>query len=171
MMPTCGRCAKRGKPDQCVYHPAPLTKISNQREALSDGSSPRVNTFSTAYQSPSIRESVYESVQPDAKRVKLTKAHEPLQSFSNLSAQPELHQQQSLEELSNPLPGPAAFDDSAGFISQSAVLAENELSIGIQPPSGATVTVATISEVHIDRGAVVLTLLKDLPAMIKYIDK
>lgn len=25
-LPTCGRCARRGKPDQCVYHPAPLTK-------------------------------------------------------------------------------------------------------------------------------------------------
>lgn len=24
--PVCGRCARRNKPDQCVYHPAPLTK-------------------------------------------------------------------------------------------------------------------------------------------------
>lgn len=24
--PTCGRCLRRGKADQCIYHPAPLTK-------------------------------------------------------------------------------------------------------------------------------------------------
>ncbi|KAF2165409.1 hypothetical protein M409DRAFT_24259 [Zasmidium cellare ATCC 36951] len=35
--PVCGRCARRNKPDQCIYHPAPLTK---PRTAPNNGPGP-----------------------------------------------------------------------------------------------------------------------------------
>jgi hypothetical protein len=67
--------------------------------------------------------------------------------------------------------GSFSCDNGVGFINQSAVLAENELSIGILPPNEELVVAPRISQAQIDRGAVVLTLFKDLPAITKYIDK
>jgi hypothetical protein len=62
-------------------------------------------------------------------------------------------------------------DDSAGFISHSAILAENELSVGIQPQNTDISSTTRVSQSQIDRGAAVLTLLNDLPTLQTYIDK
>jgi hypothetical protein len=59
----------------------------------------------------------------------------------------------------------------AGITNHSAVLTENEPSIGILPPLIDSSPSSKISQSNIDRGASVLTLLKDLPTMRKYIDK
>jgi len=172
-----GRCAKRNKPDQCVYHPAPLTKATNLHDATSDTNSPRVNSFSTAYQSPSDRGTASDSFHSKPKRVERTGAFKPLLSFSDHPAQLAPHRSWPSEELCKPLSGDSVsaealgFENGAGFINQSAVLAENELSIGIQPPNDDAATMASVSQSHIDRGVVVLTLFKDLPAIEKYIDK
>jgi hypothetical protein len=72
---------------------------------------------------------------------------------------------QALEELRKPL------SDSAGFINHSAVLAEHELSIGIQSSNDDSTLVSKVSQLQIDRGAIVLTLFKDLSALGKYIEK
>lgn len=58
--------------------------------------------------------------------------------------------------------------DSGSFISHSAVLAENEPHIGLSPPGPFE---CSVSQTHIDRGAAVLLLLKDLSSIQKYIDK
>lgn len=63
------------------------------------------------------------------------------------------------------------FDNKAAFINDFAVLAENELSIGIQPPTLNTVLVSQVTQSHIDRGAAVLTLFKDFQGIQRYIDK
>jgi hypothetical protein len=160
------RCAKRNKPDQCVYHPAPLTKGQTPHDTNSDQSSPRVNSFGTAYQSLSEREISRDSIYPAPKRVKLTEAF-----------QSQSQKQNVFDELHKPLPDESIredalrFDNGAGFINHSAVLAEHELSIGIQPPNDDTTPISKVSQLQIDRGATVLTLLRDLQAIERYIDK
>jgi hypothetical protein len=177
MRTDCCRCAKRNKPEQCVYHPAPLTKAPIHQDTSSDKSSPRVNSFSTAYLSPSYRELSGDSSYPEPKRVKRT---ETVQYALSLDGLPEKHEPQTkraFEELGRPLSDSTlqadalGFDNGAGFIHQSAILAENELSIGIQPPNMDTTMMSKVSQLHIDRGAAVLTLLKDIQSIKKYIDK
>jgi hypothetical protein len=83
----------------------------------------------------------------------------------------------ALEELRKPLSDTGtqadvlSFDNSAGFINHSAVLAEHELSIGIQSSNDDSTLVSKVSQLQIDRGAIVLTLFKDLSALGKYIEK
>lgn len=64
-----------------------------------------------------------------------------------------------------------SFDHRAAFINDFAVLTESELSIGIQPPIVGTLPTPSISQSHIDKGAAVLTLLRDFPAIQIYIEK
>jgi hypothetical protein len=61
------------------------------------------------------------------------------------------------------------FDSGAGFVHHSAVLAEHEQSIGLTPPESNTGSGA--SQTQIDEGAALLTLLRDLPSIQRYIDK
>ncbi|KAF7196321.1 hypothetical protein HII31_02388, partial [Pseudocercospora fuligena] len=55
--PVCGRCARRGKADQCIYHPAPLTKPRTDTPGIGPhrtaGSTPRLSTIGP-YPTPSI---------------------------------------------------------------------------------------------------------------------
>lgn len=171
MLPACGRCTKRNKPDGCVYHPAPLTKASNGDAAASEAMTPRINSFAIAFQSPSSRESAHEPLRSEPKRVKLTQSYEAPQSFAGFAAQPTSYSQDPVDTLRKPVTESLSCDDGVGFINQSAVLAENELSIGILPPNEDAVAAPRISQAQIDRGATVLTLFKDLPAITKYIDK
>lgn len=168
MMPACGRCAKRNKPDQCVYHPAPLTKNAH---ASAEAASPRVNSFSIASQSPSSRDSTNESLQHGAKRMKVKSLCEPQLSFAGLPHQPERHSHTAFDALQKPINGSFNVGDGAGFISSSSILAEHELSIGIQPPHEDHLGLSSVSQSQIDRGAVVLTLFQDLADIKKYIKK
>jgi hypothetical protein len=175
---TCERCAKRNKPDQCVYHPAPLTKGPTPQDSNSDQSSPRVNSFSTAcHLSPSDYGVNRDLVYPESKRVKRAGAFQPGLSPDRLERQAERHDQHNLEDICKPLSGPGiradalSYDTGAGFINHSAVLAEHELSIGIEPQNGDTVPQAKVSQLQIDRGAAVLKLFRDLQATEKYIEK
>jgi hypothetical protein len=133
-----------------------------------------VNSFGTAYQSPSDRETIRDASSPEAKRVKRTEPFQPVSRIGDLLTRPE---SETVEELSRPVRHDSAradtlgFDNSAGFINHSAVLAEHELSIGIQPPNTDGAYAPRISQAHIDRGAAVLTLLRDLSAIEEYIDK
>jgi hypothetical protein len=125
-----------------------------------------VNSFSAAYKSPSDREIDRDSIYPAPKRVKLAEA-----------LQPASQERDIFDELHKPLSSGTireialSFDDSAGFTNHSAVLAEHELSIGIRLSNDDSTPISKVSQLHIDRGATVLTLLKDLPAIENYIDK
>jgi hypothetical protein len=151
-----------------------LTKAPSPQDINSDQSSPRVNSFSTAYHSSPDRETIRDVSYPEAKRVKRAESFQPVLKVVGLSIQPESH---TVEELSKPVrydsvrADTLGFDNSAGFINHSAVLAEHELSIGIQPPNTDGASTTKISQVHVDRGAAVLTLLRDLSAIEKYIEK
>lgn len=179
MMPTCGRCAKRGKPDQCLYHPAPLTKASTSHKANSEKSSPRLNSFSIAYQSPSDLATGIPDGRHVAKRARTLNPSEAptLLDAASYGADPPNYT--TFEGLGKILSGgcvrPDAFDydNKAGLLSHSAVLAEHELSIGInmQPSGGASTSAAKVSQRYIEQGAAVLTLFKDFSAMQKYIEK
>jgi hypothetical protein len=174
----CRRCAKRNKSDQCLYHPAPLTKgpKSHDNNPNSSGN-PRVNSFSAAYQSPSSREVVRDIIYPEAKRLKETESlsFTPSVDIPSISTQPKVDQ--AFEELRKSLSDSGTqadalgFDNGAGFINHSAVLAEHELSIGIQLSSDDKIPASNVSQLQIDRGAIVLTLFKDLSAVGKYIEK
>ncbi|KAH7392442.1 hypothetical protein DE146DRAFT_141069 [Phaeosphaeria sp. MPI-PUGE-AT-0046c] len=177
MMPTCGRCAKRSKPDQCVYHPAPLTKAPTPQDISSEGSSPRVNSFSITYQSPYQREISAEVRFPAAKRLK-GKEHDQALKFSSTVPQAlEATTQTTVEELNKPLLDRSIqldaleFDNYAGVTNHTAVLAEHELSIGIQPPRGDSTSTAKVSQRCIEQGAAVLTLFQNISEIEKYINK
>jgi hypothetical protein len=176
MITNSSRCAKRNKPDQCVYHPAPLTKAATPQDT-SDSESPRVNSFSTLYQSPLTCDVTSETYYPDPKRVKRTGDLQSVHRLDIGSEKRDTQRQQAFEELHKPLlsdssqVGALGFDDSAGFISHSAILAENELSVGIQPSNDGMLAISKVSQSQIDRGATVLTLLSDISTIQKYIDK
>jgi hypothetical protein len=84
---------------------------------------------------------------------------------------------QTVEELRRPLPEAHVRGDSihqthrAGFIHHTAILAEHETSIGILPSSADTAPTSPVSQSYIERGAAVLSLLKELPTFQQYIDK
>jgi hypothetical protein len=151
-----------------------LTKLPTPQDPPSDASSPRVNSFSTAYHSPADRAAPRDSFGPEPKRVKYT-AHQPVYVHEGILALPA--SPESVEDLRKPLPATnlqansLGFDQDANFISHSAVLAENELSVGIQSLNSGAMPTSKATQMQIDRGATVLTLLKDLPAIEKYIDK
>jgi hypothetical protein len=175
---TCKRCVKRNKQDKCVYHPAPLTKGPTPQDSNFDESSPRVNSFSTVYQSASYHDLHRDSVYSDAKRLKRTEAFAPTFSpDSLLSKQTVSYDRQSSEDVQKSIldrsirTDAIGFDSSAGFIDHSAVLAEHELSIGIHSLKDVSTPISKVPQTQIDRGAAVLSLLNDLPAFEKYIDK
>ena len=60
------------------------------------------------------------------------------------------------------------FLETAGFVSHAAILAENEISIGIAPPRSDSPNVPVA---YIERGAVILAMLKDLPTFDTYMAK
>jgi hypothetical protein len=171
------RCAKRSKPDQCVYHPAPLTKASST-QGTPDAGTPRLNSFSTLHLSPSDRDVTNDSFYPYSKRVKLTGELQPAYLSRDVSPTQYTQQDpQGFEELRESLLNNSSqidvvsLEDSAGFISHSAILAENELSVGIPPPNTDVSSTIRVSQSHVDRGAAILTLLNDLSTLQKYIDK
>lgn len=178
MMPNCGRCAKRGKPDQCVYHPAPLTKAPSD-DAHPEKCSPRLNSFSATYQTSSTREIGTDDGIHVAKRARMSDGAKTPSLTDAVSLRAGQSTYTAFEGLSKPLLGGCArpdafeYDNRAGLLSHSAVLAENELSIGIsiQPSRGSSIPAAKIPQRYIEQGAVVLTLFQDFPAMQKYIEK
>jgi hypothetical protein len=200
MKPHCGRCSRRGKTEQCIYHPAPLTKPmtkSTSPTPKTSQSSPNQTSYSVLQSdglehmpalSPSFRPPT-SPMQP----LRYTSSSTPNAFTTSLDDLPQLKRLRSNNlsesafpspaighqemDLCKPLPGhqtsvdAQSFDMKAGITNHSAVLTENEPSIGILPPLIDSSPSSKISQSNIDRGASVLTLLKDLPTMRKYIDK
>ncbi|PVH96263.1 hypothetical protein DM02DRAFT_617345 [Periconia macrospinosa] len=172
MMPTCGRCQRRNRAEQCVYHPAPLTKTHQlPTPQASDSSSP---TF--VRQSVDI-DAVPAPALPPTRIDPSPTQHPRVSRASSLPAQPWSsiqYGQQSVEELRKPVPRAhvqaRAISPSGTFIHHAAILAENELSVGIFPSNGETAP-AIIYRHDIQRGAACLTLLKDFPRCLRYIEK
>ncbi|KAF2014483.1 hypothetical protein BU24DRAFT_215006 [Aaosphaeria arxii CBS 175.79] len=174
MMPHCGRCIRRNKTEQCVYHPAPLTKataIPTPEPSETAASSTVVcqeesnSTFATlSFPRPD---------SPSTTPPRLPRA-------SSLPAQPPSNQEPLCsDELGQPLHHTEALDEpmkhrrKEEFISHSAIVAENELSVGILPAPhlGDSTGHSRIPQSHIERGALVLGLLKNLPQLDVYIQK
>ncbi|KAF2440004.1 hypothetical protein P171DRAFT_447960 [Karstenula rhodostoma CBS 690.94] len=184
MTPTCGRCARRNKAHQCVYHPAPLTKrtglptpsIESDPRSPStlvqstewDASAPVVHPLTTPPQTESaITSQPSYVVNPQVVLPRTARA-------TSLPAHPRL----TIDELRRPLPEAHVRGDSlnklpaAGFVHHTAILDEYELSIGIQRPNAEDPNTSTvISPLYIERGAAVLTLLKDPTILQRYLDK
>jgi hypothetical protein len=188
-MLTGARCAKRNKPDQCVYHPAPLTKATTPRTPCSDDSSPAINSFSILY-SPALNKGATDiSFRRDLKHARHIEAVQSasyvptqlqaalLDSTANLPYSPYTPDSQPISQQAR-MPSPqhqpgdaCSFDIEDGFINHSAVLAEHEFSIGIQPLGCDSTCRSEVSQSHIDKGVAVLTVLKNFPVIQKYIDK
>jgi hypothetical protein len=172
MMPACGRCTRRNKTDKCVYHPAPLTKTatiptpepSDCTSSIVASQDLNATTLSTLLFPPFDASSAIQS--------RVTRA-------SSLPAQPSSNTPPRLDDFRRPLPNDQAFSESIDsqqvteFISHSAILAENELSIGILPGAQGSEppTSSQVPQTHVEKGALVLALLSDLPIFEKYIEK
>ncbi|KAF2197230.1 hypothetical protein GQ43DRAFT_444426 [Delitschia confertaspora ATCC 74209] len=178
MMPTCGRCARRNRPEQCVYHPAPLTRKST--------SIPTPESSETTETPPPA--SVYPIAQPfdstSLLSLQFSQYNDPptvqprVPRASSLPAQldPSTIHQHSLEEFRrHNLTRDDQFQKSAAFVSHSAILFEHEDTIGVDlTPSSAECQddhEHGPSKSQIQRGASILALLKDLPTFDRYIDK
>jgi hypothetical protein len=169
----CGRCARRAKPEQCVYHPAPLTKanaLATPQGTPTDGNStsPVVHSYEcqttedTALQFPPFQEPPFLPRVPRANSL-------PSQPWTSV-----IYGQQTVEDLRRPIldcESQRVALNAEGFVHHHAIIAENELSVGILPPISDDVSTSKVTQAQIDRGATVLSLLKDLPLYQKYIDK
>lgn len=150
IMPTCGRCARRNKADQCVYHPAPMTRPRSTATRSELVPSPP-HTASPEFSPP--------------QTAPLQSHASPLSVADAESNDPELQT----------IP-PADVRHHAGFLgstSYSAVLTENESSLGLgqdEPVchSGAN---PRISPDHVQKGAEILSLLRDMPIFERYIQR
>lgn len=189
MMPHCGRCVKKGKTDKCVYHPAPLTKAGVVKPQVEDGRRERRTprdvgneTAAAAYLDHlgrSSRSTSFSGLGASVQSVNGPPASTPTSFSVSLGQQsPSRPVTLPLKEVMAKPQGPASDQFSPpgilrstnvdSFISHSAVLAENESSIGLSPP---VPTESNVSALHIDKGAAVLFLFKDLDSTQKYIDK
>lgn len=172
MLPTCGRCARRKNPELCVYHPAPLTKttLPTPQSSLNEGStsSPVAHSYEcrpigdTTLRFPPFEEPPVVPRVPRASSL-------PSQPWSSV-----IYGQQTIEELRRPLPSVEHERESIvpdGFVHHQSILAENEMRVGIMPSESESAATLEVTQAEIDRGATVLTLLKDLPLIQKYVDK
>lgn len=181
MMPNCGRCVKKGKSDKCVYHPAPLTKsgvMPSQRVTKSDQISSNTEGDKALYQSQPVSR---HSPTPSSYVVHLQHTNRPpsflafprsVQSAGSFIASTPTSSTHSPDRQLGDhriRTDAQCFDNGASFINHYAVLAENEPSIGLSPPESAGGS--KIPQMHINKGAAVLELLKDLTSIQKYIDK
>ncbi|KAF2732346.1 hypothetical protein EJ04DRAFT_470224 [Polyplosphaeria fusca] len=176
MMPTCGRCARRNKPEQCVYHPAPLTKTNTipTPEATEASSTEGTTVHTAELNSESLSTLHFPPFEDPPPQARVARA-------SSLPAHPRAAPNDGhvsiegfLDGLRRPLPDQQRSDGrflqndlNAALTSHTAILSENEGSIGIFPPAPNS----HIPQSHIDKGALVLGLLKDLPTFEKYIAK
>jgi hypothetical protein len=179
MMPTCGRCARLNKADKCTYHPAPLTRTyspsSPQNTALdtseaNDNGSTIITSHETNTTFSSLSLPLFSETPIPRPRVQRASSL-PAQPWSSIN---DNHQclGDGRHVPDNMLVGDSTkFAQEASFISHLAIIAENELSIGIMPPSYDTAPTSKIPQTHVDRGVLVLAMLKDLPLFEKYIDK
>ncbi|KAL6711531.1 hypothetical protein ACN47E_004465 [Coniothyrium glycines] len=214
MMPTCGRCARRSKAEQCVYHPAPLTKatsIPTPPSTNSEQGSPIISSrFTPAQQTAFVYPTIHDTATSSSSLLRQVELQQPLPSLVDLlqyNAAPVRETSTSLKEASsgrgarlsraNSVPvlvdtqnqgsGVAdqepppdhqhfrddalMFDTRAAFINDNAVLAEHEPSIGIQPVLSTRLPKLSVTQTHIEKGATMLTLFTNFPAVQKYVDK
>lgn len=162
-MPACGRCTRQNK--QCVYHPAPLTKTN---------SLPTPQTIETDAEYQPAADGVTVSIIP------------PFPPFDESSLQPRVPRANSASTSANSalyaedfqhqvLPVSRNRGDNLhllelnSFVAHDALLAENEITIGIS--NSESPIDLSIPQSQIEKGAAILSLLIDLPLFDKYIEK
>ncbi|KAF2655662.1 hypothetical protein K491DRAFT_414301 [Lophiostoma macrostomum CBS 122681] len=178
MMPSCGRCTRRNKQEQCVYHPAPLTKPNAlpTPETTEADDNPPLLVSSSGQNVPVSTTPTFPpfEVAHEPQTSSLRTHNVPTASSSLLTSTTRDPPRPTDSHLPYSSQSTGAFwglSSSTEFISHSAILAENEPSIGILPPSTEGLTTSNISQTHIDKGAVILSLLKDLPQFEMYVEK
>lgn len=178
-MPTCGRCARRNMAEQCVYHPAPLSKALPTPHTSEASPSPRPNLQICDTNPDTTSESLV-TVSESAGR---SNYHETLAEES-LQVQPHSRSQRGVEDnqrtiqqsLTQTLGFSTTSQSSPGFLgatSYSAILAENETNIGITSTDAGAGhgSFAAVSQTHVQKGAEMLLLLKDMPLFDRFIDR
>ena len=179
--PVCGRCARRNKPDQCIYHPAPLTKPRTSPGASSPGSSLPPPSRGAAAVEPyptwtHLSRTNTGLVSPPSSNGVLRQDHPSFRP----SAAPSMPQtpvdDRRNSSFTNSAPvctesGSMTFrEGKVGFLgptSYSAVFTENPGSLGIEhdisdEPHDMS-QLPPISPEKIQQGAEVLALLRDMP--------
>lgn len=146
MLPTCSRCARRNLPEQCVYHPAPLTRPKSDISVVpTSAASGLVSPTPTlpSYQLPSLQTS------ERAARTE-TPATQPSESGSKPQER----------ELSEYLPSATGF---FGATSSVALFADHTNSIRVETDVTSLCVPASVTAARIQRGMEVLALLSDVP--------
>ncbi|KAK5109875.1 hypothetical protein LTR62_006482 [Meristemomyces frigidus] len=190
--PVCQRCAKRNKPDQCVYHPAPLTKprgsptLSGEKTHTTHRASPYPTTR------PGRRHSGL--VSPPSSTGTTTHhptAFHPVTSVT-IDQLPDLPPlKPALASLSsedtrisssisvvNTESSMSYRERKVGFLgptSYSAIFTENQASLGASDPEDLfdpePSETLPISPEKIQRGADVLAMLRDIPLYEKFMQR
>ena len=182
--PVCGRCARRGKPDQCIYHPAPLTKPRNSPGPGPQGTSKPSSRASTVAPYPSAAPERLQSglISPPASNETQQQgpirqldrgssdhqsATRPLGVHSVIPSPVEERIGSSAVSYNSPESGMSFREGKVGFLgptSYSAIFTENSSSLGIVEQD--EVDDRALPPVTVDKikqGAEVLALLKDMP--------
>ncbi|KAK1063367.1 hypothetical protein LTR74_009523 [Friedmanniomyces endolithicus] len=178
--PVCGRCSRRDKPEQCIYHPAPLTKPrgspgvgptrTHSRASLERPSSglasPPASTETSSLDSSAFR--------PVNHRVSLDRGA-ILQSPRPPMAPPSSEDKGTSRSASLASPdGSMSFrEGKVGFLgptSYSAVFSENPSSLGAGFPDEIedASDLGPIAPERIQQGAEILALLRDVPLYEKF---
>ncbi|KAF9640792.1 hypothetical protein BFW01_g12598 [Lasiodiplodia theobromae] len=156
-MPACGRCTRRNKQDQCVYHPAPLTRP--RAAATPRASEPVLSPPQTA--SPDLPSpSTAQLASPSTTQLD---APLPVVDDESNDAEPQYT-------------APSDVRHHAGFLgstSYSAVLTENEGSLGMSQEDHDCHSCSNprISPENVQKGVEILSLLKDIPIFERYIQR
>lgn len=152
ILPTCGRCARRNRSDQCIYHPAPLTKAKSS----SNGTGPIGNeTSGPGHESP------------------LNATEENLISSATASSDLYLSANGSPRRRSPVRTDPKVSHGFLGPTSYSAIFSENQNTIDLGSDlNGSLLTDRnSVTRDRICKGAEVLLLLNNSALISKFIDR
>lgn len=155
ILPTCGRCARRNRTEQCIYHPAPLTK---QKQSNGDSETSPANNVLLTPQS----------------------ASETIEELRGVNSSPldnsilPISSNRSSHESSPTYTDPKT--SNHGFLgptSYSAILSENQRTLGLGNDDHGSCWSAhfQVTKDRIQKGAEALSLLRDASLITKFIDR
>jgi hypothetical protein len=156
ILPSCGRCQRRGIPSQCIYHPAPMTR---QKTTETRSSQPTAGANH-------ITSDIGVTFESSAESKKFWRTSFPTPSQSD-----------SLETVSPPAQSaPITLPGYLGPTSYSAVFTENENKFEIASDANGSPNLPMdglprITPDQIERGAQALALLSNWPLYERLIDR
>lgn len=159
LMPVCGRCSHRKKADQCVYHPAPLTRSKDSLSSRASRS-PTIPKPPTSYPTDAQRPSIVS--RPESVNLNIAP---PTPSLSSISASTSDDKRPTTSSSFRVHRNPGFL----GITSYRSIFTENQVSLGIDNTDQDPECTVYIGDEKIQKGVEILSLLTHLPAFERFI--